>query len=57
MTRIVITDDGEIRATVYPQDGSEPLAVVELTVDRAAVLIGELAAAIVHHLAENRRRG
>ena len=57
MTRIVITDDDKIRATVYPQSGPEPLAVVELTVERAAVLIGELAAAIVHHLAENRRRG
>ena len=57
VTRIVITDDDEIRATVYPQSGPEPLAVVELTVERAAVLIGELAAAIVHHLAENRRRG
>ena len=55
MTRIVITDDGnQIRATVYPQGGSEPLAVVELSVERAAVLVGELAAAIVHHLARRK---
>lgn len=61
MNRLIVTDDGSrILATVYPNGGSEPVAVVELTVERAVALAAELTAAISSHLAqraEYRREG
>jgi len=53
VTRLIVTDDGSrILATVYPNGGSEPLAVVELTVERAAALAAELISAVSSHLAQ-----
>ena len=61
MNRLIVTDDGSrILATVYPNGGSEPVAVVELTVERAVALAAELTAAVSRHLAwraEYRREG
>ena len=59
MTRLIVTDDGShIRATVYAQGSSEPVAVVELTAERAIRLAAELTTAAAAHLtaqAEYRR--
>ena len=52
MDRLIVTDDGTtILATVYAQGSSEPVAVVELTVERAVTLAAELISAISSHLA------
>jgi len=52
VNRLIVTDDGSrILATVYPNGGSEPVAVVELTVERAVTLAAELISAISSHLA------
>lgn len=50
--RLIVTDDGaNILATVYANGSTEPVAVVELTVERAVVLAAELTAAVSRHLA------
>lgn len=51
MNRIVVSDDGNrLWLTVYAQDRSEPLAVVELTPQQVLHLIGELVGTITRHL-------
>lgn len=56
MNRIVVSDDGSrLWLTVYAQDRSEPLAVVELTPQQVLHLIGELVNATTRHL--DRRMG
>lgn len=50
-TRIVVSDDNRrLWLTVYAQDGEEPLAVVELTPQRAIRLAGELIDVSARHL-------
>ena len=50
--RLVVTDDGvNILATVYANGSPEPVAVVELTVERAVTVAAELIAAIAAQLA------
>ena len=61
MIRLVVSDDGtSIRAIVYSNGNALPIAVVELTVERAVALAAELIAAVSSHLAqraEYRREG
>lgn len=53
--RAVVSDDGtRMRLTVYPAGVAEPLAVVELSLDGAAHLIADLAAAAARHLGMQR---
>lgn len=56
VNRIVVSDDGSrLWLTVYAQDRSEPLAVVELIPQQALHLINELVSATIRHL--DRRMG
>jgi len=61
VTRLIVTDDERrIWATVYSNGSAEPVAVVELTVERAITLAAELTTAAARHLAwraEYRREG
>ena len=51
-SRLIITDDGvNILATVYANGSPEPVAVVELTVERAITLTAELISAVSSHMA------